>query len=392
MTGLAMTDDRIAPFSIAVADERLRDLHSRLKMTRLPPEVRDAGWSYGTDRDFMKQLIAFWRDHYDWRSVERRLNLLPQFTAEIDGYRIHFIHEKGSGRAPLPLVLTHGWPGSFVEFIAVIDPLTDPTRHGGRAEDAFHVVIPSLPGFGFSDKPMERGWDAARTARAWTVMMQRLGYDRWVAQGGDWGSRVVHTLAQMRPPGLVAAHTNWPYVFPAQKPAYPTPAEATAYADLQRFLDQQTGYAKEQQTRPQTVGYSLADSPTGQAAWIYEKFQAWTDNHGQPEDALSTDAMLDDITLYWLTDSAASSARFYLENVKPGPPSYSAGRIELPMAASIFPKEIYRPPRAWAEALWPNLIHWNELDRGGHFAAFEQPELFVEELRRAFRNTRNSAS
>jgi pimeloyl-ACP methyl ester carboxylesterase len=360
----------LAPFRIETPQSALDDLKRRLAAVRWPDAGPVSDWSHGVPLPAAQALIAYWRDHYDWRRLEARANTYPQLRTRIDGLGFHLFHVRSPHANALPIIMTHGWPGSFVEFIAVIDPLTDPTRHGGRAEDAFHVVIPSLPGFGFSDKPMERGWDAARTARAWTVMMQRLGYDRWVAQGGDWGSRVVHTLAQMRPPGLVAAHTNWPYVFPAQKPAY----------------------AKEQQTRPQTVGYSLADSPTGQAAWIYEKFQAWTDNHGQPEDALSTDAMLDDITLYWLTDSAASSARFYLENVKPGPPSYSAGRIELPMAASIFPKEIYRPPRAWAEALWPNLIHWNELDRGGHFAAFEQPELFVEELRRAFRNTRNSAS
>jgi epoxide hydrolase len=380
--------EALDPFRIEIPQMQLDDLKQRLTHVRWPDAGSAQDWSQGVPLTAARTLIAHWREGYSWRRLERQANAYPQFRTRIDGLRIHFFHVRSPHPNALPIVLTHGWPGSFVEFLAVIDALTDPTRHGGQAEDAFHVVIPSLPGFGFSDKPTERGWDAARTARAWATLMNRIGYDKWVAQGGDWGSRVVHNLAQMRPPGLIAAHTNWPFVFPANKPSDPTPAEVAAYADLQRFLDLETGYAKEQQTRPQTLGYALADSPTGQAMWIYEKFKAWTDNHGRPENALSVDAMLDDITLYWLTDSATSSAQFYLENFKPGPPSYSAGRIELPMAASIFPKEIYRPPRAWAEALWTNLIYWNEPDRGGHFAAFEQPTLFIEELRRAFHTIR----
>jgi epoxide hydrolase len=384
------TTEALVPFRIAVPQEHLDDLKHRLAGVRWPNAGPAEDWSQGVPLAAAQALVDHWHRQYDWRRLEAQANTYPQFRTRIDGLGFHFFHVRSPHPEALAVVLTHGWPGSFVEFLAVIDPLTHPTRHGGRAQDAFHVVIPSLPGFGFSDKPTEKGWDAARTARAWAVLMQRLGYDRWVAQGGDWGSRVVHVLAQMRPPGLVAAHTNWPFVFPEKKPPAPTAQEAQTYADLQGFLDTQTGYAKEQQTRPQTLGYALADSPSGQAMWIYEKFQAWTDNAGRPEDALSMDAMLDDITLYWLTDSGASSARFYLENTKPGPPSYSAGRIELPMAASIFPKEIYRPPRAWAESLWPNLIYWNELDRGGHFAAFEQPALFVEELRRAFFTIRSA--
>ncbi len=395
-TSQAMTlptaTEALAPFRIEVPQAALDDLKQRLSRTRLPDHGTVSDWSQGVPLTKAKALLDHWRETYDWRRLEARVNRIPQVRTQIDGLGFHVLHRRSSHAEALPIILTHGWPGSFVEFLDIIEPLAEPTLHGGRPEDAFHVVIPSLPGFGFSDKPTERGWDAARTAKAWAVLMERLGYKRWVAQGGDWGSRVTHLLAQQRPSGLIAAHTNWPYVFPAEKPAHPTPAEAAAYAELQKFLDQETGYSKEQATRPQTLGYALADSPAGQAMWIYEKFQAWTDNHGQPEDALSVDAMLDDISLYWLTDSAASSARFYLENTKPGPPSYSAGRIDLPMAASIFPKEIYRPPRAWAEALWPNLIHWNELDRGGHFAAFEQPALFVEELRSAFHTIRSSTS
>jgi pimeloyl-ACP methyl ester carboxylesterase len=285
--------------------------------------------------------------------------------------------------------MTHGWPGSVVEFLKLIGPMTDPTRFGGTAADAFDVVIPSQPGFGFSDKPTEAGWDVVRTAKAWGVLMQRLGYKRWVAQGGDWGSGVTHALGHVRPEGLVAAHVNWPFVFPDQPPANPTPEEKATYAEAQQFLDQQSGYFKEQATRPQTIGYALMDSPVGQAMWIYEKFQAWTDNKGEPEDALSDDAMLDDITLYWLTGTAASSARIYWQNSQGGSAGYNAGRIDLPMGASIFPKEIYRPSRAWAEAHWPNLFYWNELDRGGHFAAFEQPALFTDEMRKAFRSFRS---
>jgi pimeloyl-ACP methyl ester carboxylesterase len=380
--------DSVTPFRIEVPQAAWDDLQRRLEAARWPDRGPVEDWSQGVPLDRMISLVDYWRDSYDWGALESRANRWPQFRTRIDGLAFHTFHVRSAHANALPIVLTHGWPGSFVEFLAVIEALSEPTKHGGRAEDAFHVVIPSLPGFGFSDKPTTRGWDAARVARAWVVLMQRLGYDRWVAQGGDWGSRVTHALARMRPPGLIAAHVNWPFVFPDNKPTQPTTAETQAYAGLQGFLNHGTGYARQQQTRPQTIGYALADSPVGQAAWIYEKFHAWTDNRGQPEDALSRDAMLDNISLYWLTNSAASSARFYLENVQPGGASYSAGRIELPMAASIFPREIFRPPRSWAQMLWPNLMYWNELDGGGHFAAFEQPGVFVAELRNAFRSVR----
>jgi epoxide hydrolase len=381
------TDD-LTPFQIAVPQSALDDLRRRLEITRWPDDGPVGDWSQGVPVDRMKSLVSYWQTRYDWRAFEQRANRWPQYRTRIDGLGFHLLHVRSSHANALPILLTHGWPGSFIEFLSMIEPLTEPTRHGGRPEDAFHVVIPTLPGFGFSDKPVERGWNAVRVARAWTMLMERLGYQRWVAQGGDWGARITHTLAQMRPNGLLAAHVNWPFVFPATQPEKLTPAEEQAYARLQHFVQDGTGYFREQATRPQTLGFGLADSPVGQAAWIYEKFHGWTDNRGEPEDALSRDAMLDDISLYWLTGTAASSARFYLENYRPGGPSYSAGRIELPMAASVFPKEIFIPPRSWAEASWPNLIYWNELDRGGHFAAFEQPELFVEELRKAFRSIR----
>jgi pimeloyl-ACP methyl ester carboxylesterase len=388
--GARPAGDAVLPFRVAIPQAALDDLRRRLAMTRWPERETTSGWSQGVPLDHARALVAYWEKHYSWRRFEARLNAFPQFRTEIDGLGIHFLHVRSRHTDALPIVLTHGWPGSLVEFLKVIGPLTDPTAHGGRAEDAFHVVIPSLPGFGFSDKPAEAGWDVVRIAKAWSVLMRRLGHDRWVAQGGDWGSGVTHALGHLRPEGLLAAHVNWPLVFPDTLPAHPTPEERAAMEAAARFAIEESGYFKEQATRPQTIGYALAESPVGQALWIYEKFHAWTDNNGRAEDALSRDEMLDDITLYWLTNTAASSARIYWQNSQGKPSGFSAGRIELPMAATIFPHEIYRAPRAWAEALWPNLIYWGEVEKGGHFAAFEQPLLFTQELRKAFRSVRRS--
>jgi pimeloyl-ACP methyl ester carboxylesterase len=389
-TGIALPSatEAVAPFQFRVSQDAIDDLKRRLAMTRWPDRGTAGDWSQGVPLKKAQALIAYWRDTYDWRRFEARVNALPQYRTRIDGLGFHFIHVRSPHPNALPIILTHGWPGSFVEFMRIIGPLSDPTRYGGRAEDAFHVVVPSLPGFAFSDKPTETGWDVTRIARAWATLMQRLGYDRWVAQGGDWGSGVTHALAHQRPQGLIAAHVNWPFVFPAKLPDNPTPAERKAMDRASWFLNDQSGYFREHATRPQTIGYPLADSAAGQALWIYEKFQAWTDNHGNPEDALSVDAMLDDISLYWFTDTAASSARIYWENTRAGFASFSGGRIELPMAASIFPHEIFCPPKAWAEALWPNLFYWNEVEKGGHFAAFEQPVIFTEEMRKAFSSQR----
>ncbi|WP_368518549.1 epoxide hydrolase family protein [Rhizobium sp.] len=377
----------IKPFKVSVPQASIDDLKHRLNNTRWPEKETVSDWSQGVPLHKAKALISYWADKYDWRKFEKRINTYPQFRTEIDGLGIHFIHVKSKHENALPIVLTHGWPGSVVEFLKVIGPLTDPTAHGGTAEEAFHVVIPSQPGFGFSDKPASEGWTVVRTANAWATLMKRLGYSKWVAQGGDWGSGVTHALGHIRPDGLVAAHVNWPLVFPEKFPDNPTPEEKAAMDAAARFANDQFGYFKEQATRPQTIGYALADSPVGQATWIYEKFQAWTDNRGEPEDALTIDEMLDDISLYWFTDTAASSARIYWENARNGG-GFDAGRIELPMAATIFPKEIYRAPKAWAEAHWPNLFYWNEVDKGGHFAAFEQPDLFAQEMRKAFTSIR----
>ncbi|WP_458098314.1 epoxide hydrolase family protein [Roseomonas sp. WA12] len=384
---MPVAGDEVSPFRVAVPQTAIDDLKRRLHLVRLPERETVEDWSQGVPLAKAQALIARWRDGYEWRVFEQRINAFPQFRMRIDGLGIHFLHIRSPHADALPIILTHGWPGSVVEFLKVIGPLTDPTAHGGRAEDAFHVVIPSLPGFGFSDRPQETGWNLARTARAWAALMQRLGYTRWVAQGGDWGAGVTHALGHLRPAGLAAAHVNWPLVFPERLPENPAPDEKAAMEAAARFGSDGYGYFLEQATRPQTIGYALSDSPAGQAMWIYEKFQAWTDNRGQPEDALGLDEMLDNISLYWFTGTAASSARIYWENGRDGG-GFNAGRIELPMAATIFPREIYRAPRAWAEAHWPNLFYWNEVDRGGHFAAFEQPELFAEEMRRAFRHSR----
>jgi epoxide hydrolase len=288
----------------------------------------------------------------------------------------------------LPVIMSHGWPGAVVEFLKVIRPLTDPTRYGGRAEDAFDVVIPSLPGFGWSGKPAETGWDVVRTAKAWGVLMKRLGYTHWVAQGGDWGSGVTHAIGHVKPEGLVAAHVNWAFVLPDKPPANPTAEEKHGMDRAALFTGDWYGYFKQQGTRPQTIGYPLADSPSGLALWIYEKFQSWTDNPGRVEQVLTLDEMLDDISVYWFTNTAASSARFYWENTRKPSSGFNAGIIDVPMAATMFPKEIFTTPRSWAESHWPQLIYWNQVDRGGHFAAFEQPAIFTDELRKAFKTVR----
>jgi pimeloyl-ACP methyl ester carboxylesterase len=379
----------IAPFRVAVPQTELDDLRRRLAGARWPERETEEGWSQGVPLDRLQRLVEYWRTDYSWRRFEAQINGFPQFRTRIDGLGFHFLHVTSRHPHALPIVLTHGWPGSIIEFLKVIGPLTDPTAHGGRARDAFHVVIPSLPGYGFSDKPSGPGWNSGRIARAWAGLMDMLGYRRWVAQGGDWGASVTNTLALQRPAGLVAIHLNLPLAIPATLPAKAaTPAERAAIAAWTRHTTEGGGYGHEQATRPQTIGYALTDSPIGLAAWMYEKFQAWTDNHGEAENALSRDEILDDITLYWLTSTAASSARLYRENAsKFGP---NQGIVDFPVGISMFPKEILRQPRSWIDKVYPNIIHWNEPPRGGHFAAFEQPALFTQELRDCFREVRDA--
>jgi pimeloyl-ACP methyl ester carboxylesterase len=378
----------IVPFTADIPDADIDDLMLRLRLTRWSDEETVDGWEQGVPLVAAKALVDYWLTTYDWRRFESRLNAYPQFKTTIDGLGIHFIHVRSRHAAALPVILTHGWPGSVVEFMKVIDPLVDPIAYGGRAEDAFDVVIPSLPGFAFSDKPTDIGWETARTARAWGVLMARLGYTRWVAQGGDWGSGVTHLLAHINPPGLVAAHVNFPLVFPEILPSDMTDEEKRAVAGASRFGTEEAGFNHVQSTRPQTIGYALTDSPVGLAMWIYEKFFAWTDNSGKPEDALTRDEMLDAISLYWFTRSGASAARYYWENSRAGLSGLTAGHIDLPMAGTVYPAEVYLPPRAWAEKVWPRLLHWGTVDKGGHFGAFEQPSIFVDELRLAFATLR----
>ncbi|HEX9469707.1 MAG TPA: epoxide hydrolase [Bradyrhizobium sp.] len=372
----------VAPFRVVTSTAAISDARRRLQAARWPERQTADDWGQGVPLATIQALVAYWRTAYDWRRLERRLNAYPQFRTEIDGLGIHFLHVRSPHEQARPIILTHGWPGSVVEFLNVIGPLTDPTKHGGQPEDAFHVVIPSLPGFGFSDKPTESGWGLPRIARAWSELMRRLGYTDYLAQGGDWGAGVTTWMAKQHVEGLTAIHLNLPILFPPPVQGEPNQAEKATIAQLVAFNDKGSGYAKIQATRPQTIGYALADSPAGQAAWIYEKLGEWTDSNHEPEREISRDEMLDNISLYWLTNTAASSARLYFESFAT---DFSTQRLDLPVAVSIFPGEVFQPPRLWGERVYSRLFYWNEAAHGGHFAAFEQPAVFVEELRAVFR-------
>jgi len=376
----------VTPFRINIAEEELHDLYMRLDNTRWPNAETVTDWSQGVPLAEMKKLVDYWRHHYDWRRCEARLNSLPQFTTELDGLDIYFLHIRSSNEQALPLILTHGWPGSVLEFLKVIGPLTEPQNFGGGAKDAFHLVIPALPGYGFSSKPTGTGWNLSKIASNWNTLMGRLGYTEYVAQGGDWGSAVTHTLARQTPAGLKAIHTNLPVVMPPPPYENLNADETEMLQAMGHYQRWEAGYSVQQMTRPQTLGYSLADSPVGQAAWIFEKFLSWTDCQGNPLNIFTYDELLDNIMLYWLNNSGASSAQLYWESFEG---AFVANDIvPVPCGYSVFPKEIYKAPRSWAERFTPHLIHWNELDRGGHFAAFEQPELFVKEIRDSFRTVR----
>ena len=377
----------VTPFKVHVPQAALDDLKKRLANARWPDKEPVTDWSQGVPLAKAKALVEYWRTRYDWRRVEGALNQLPQFRTQIDGLGIHFIHVRSKHENALPILLTHGWPGSIIEFLQVIGPMVDPTAHGGKADEAFHVVIPSLPGFGFSDKPTQPGWGLPRIADAWAVIMQRLGYSRYVAQGGDWGAGVTSWMAKKRPSGLAAIHLNLPILFPPPPPppgGY-TAEEQPVLAELGKYASDGSAYGSIQGTRPQTLGYGLADSPVGQAMWIYEKFQAWSDNKGDPSEAISVDHMLDDITLYWLTDTAASSARLYYESWGK---DFVRMPLDLPVAVSIFKGDFFTPPKVWGDRTYSKLFYWNEVAKGGHFAALEQPELFVNELRKSFAQVR----
>ncbi len=399
-SGASKSDDAIRPFRISIPESQLVNLRERVLATRWPDKETVTDQSQGVQLAKIQALVHYWGTDYDWRKAEARLNALPQFVTQIDGLDIHFIHVRSRHPNALPLLITHGWPGSVLELEHAIGPLTDPTAYGGRAADAFDVVIPSMPGYGFSQRPTEPGWNPERIARAWAVLMQRLGYTRYVSQGGDWGSVIADAMARQAPPGLLGVHVNMPATVPddvakALNEGGPAPlgmsaAETAAYDSLNTFFSKNAGYGAMMVTRPQTVGYGLSDSPAGLAAWMYDKFAQWTYSGGEPERSLTKDQMLDDITLYWLTNSAVSSARLYWENNNNnfGATTQKTAEISLPVAVTVFPGEIYRAPKTWTEAAYHHLIYFNEVDKGGHFAAWEEPQLFASELRAAFRSLR----
>lgn len=382
--------DAIHPFRIAVDDAVLTDLRARLNHTRWPEAEPVADWSQGVPRAWLQDLCRYWADGYDWRAREAQLNRFAQFTTAIDGLDIHFIHQRSPHAGAMPLLLTHGWPGSVVEFQQVIGPLTDPTAHGGDAADAFHVVCPSLPGFGFSAKPATTGWGVDRIAAAWATLMDRLGYARYGAQGGDWGSAVTSALGAHDPAHCAGIHVT--LAMGSRPPAgddsgfEPGPDEVLALQRAKFYNDWDSGYSKQQATRPQTLGYGLTDSPAGQAAWILEKFWAWTDHDGDPVRLLGRDALLDNLMLYWVTATATSSARLYWESFGAG--RRSARPVTIPTGVAVYPKEIVPPVRRWMAQSHTDIRHWRVMPRGGHFAAFEQPALFVDDLRAYFRQLR----
>jgi len=373
--------DELRPFQIEISDGELDDLRRRLGATRWPEPATVDDWSQGLPLAYARELCEYWASTYDWRSRQSSLNRHPQFLTEIDGLEIHFLHQRSPDAKAIPLLLSHGWPGSVVEFDKVIGPLSDPASHGSAGSPAFHVVCPSLPGYGFSGKPTTTGWGVPRIADAWATLMARLGYDAYVAQGGDWGAGVTTALGRRDPAHLLGIHLNMPVVPPSAFILEDlTPSEQRALDDLGRYQRDESGYSKQQSTRPQTLGYGLTDSPVGQMAWIVEKFYAWTDCDGHPESVLSKDEMLDNVMYYWLSRSAASSGRLYWESFD-SMIDEADGPVKVPTGCSIYPKEIIRISKRWAEGGFSDLRYWNELDRGGHFAAFEQPDCFVDELR-----------
>ncbi|GAB3841536.1 epoxide hydrolase [Micromonospora andamanensis] len=390
----------IRSFRLDTPDEAIADMHRRITATRWPTRELVTDRSQGVQLATVQELARFWTSEHDWRACEARLNALPQYTTEIDGVEIHFIHVRSPHENALPLIMTHGWPGSVVELLGVVGPLTDPTAHGAAAEDAFHLVLPSLPGYGFSGEPTELGWDSNRIARAWAQLMDRLGYSRYVAQGGDVGSSVTDAMGRQAPDGLVGIHLNLLAAaigLKDQLPAKSTP-ERAAHDALTTFSTDGFGYFLEQATRPQTIGYALLDSPVGLAAWMldhdtdsyYKAARAFVD--GDPVGGLTRDTIVDNITLYWLTGTGASSARWYWESGRFQAAADASGKppppVKVPVGFTVFPDEIWAAPRSWVEAVYPGVAYFNEVDRGGHFAAWEEPEIFSAEVRAAFRPLR----
>lgn len=383
-------DDAIVPFTIAVPDAVLEDLRERLARARYPDELEGAGWTYGANLAYVRELVDYWRDDFDWRAQERRLNRFEQFRTNIDGLDVHFIHRRAADPDAFPLLIVHGWPGSFVEFHKIIEPLADPAGHGGQAADAFHLVIPSIPGYGFSDKPREAGYSPQRMAEIFARLMARLGYARYGAQGGDYGSLISRILGRIDAEHVAGIHLNLCTAGPPPGVADPTAGVPAAELEQMRerqafWTDDERGYSAIQGTKPQTIGYALNDSPVGLAAWIVEKFRAWSDVNGDVESKFTKDELLTNVTVYWVTETPTSAARLYYELRHPGFPA--AGRVEVPTGCAAFPKEISFTPRRWLEAAY-NLTHFTIMPRGGHFAALEEPELLIDDVRAFFRTVR----
>jgi pimeloyl-ACP methyl ester carboxylesterase len=382
------SDQAIVPFKIAVPDAVLRDLKERLVRTRFPDQLQNVGWDYGADPAYIRSLVEYWRDRFDWRAQERKLNAFDQFTTTIDGLKIHFIHQKSPVPNAMPLVLTHGWPGSIYEFHKIIGPLTDPVKYGGRPEDAFTVVAISLPGFGFSERPQARGYSPEKMADIIAQLMARLGYTRYGLQGGDWGGIISRIIALKDASHVAGLHLNFCTAGPPAGVANPLEgvpdAEVKLMNETNARMANERAYQQIQGTKPETLGFGLSDSPAGLAAWIVEKFHAWCDCGGDIESRFSKDDLLTNVTIYWATETAASSSRIYYEN-RVAPPVL--GRVTVPSACALFPREISTPPRKWVEARY-NLVRWTPMPRGGHFAALEQPELLVNDVREFFRTIR----
>jgi pimeloyl-ACP methyl ester carboxylesterase len=402
-TGFAQTtpvSDAIRPFHINIPEGEVAELRQRVLATRWPDKETVTDRSQGVKLEQIQNLVKYWGTGYNWRKAEAKLNALPQFVTNIDGLDIQFVHVRSKNPNALPLIITHGWPGSVFELLKIVGPLTNPQAYGGRAEDAFDVVIPSMPGYGFSEKPKGTGWGPDRIATAWDVLMKRLGYKHYVSQGGDWGSVIADAMARQKPAGLLGIHVNMPATVPADiakalKNGEPAPAglsekEKAAFNSLNNLYTKGGGYAALMVTRPQTLGYGLSDSPVGLASFFLDKFNDWTYTGGNAEKVLTKDEILDDITLYWLTNTAASSAQLYWEN---NTNNFNAveqrtAEISIPVAITVFPGEIYQAPKSWAERSYRKLVYFHEVDKGGHFAQWEQPQLFAEELRAAFKSLR----
>jgi len=384
----------VEPFRIAAPDAVLADLRERLARTRFPDEIANCGWTYGTNLAYLRELVDYWRDRYDWSAAEAALNHFPQYRARVGELGIHFIHQRAVGPNPLPLVITHGWPGSVAEFMEIIGPLADPGRHGGDPLDAFDVVAPSMPGYGFSDHPTAPGMEPEKIAALWAELMRGLGYERFGAQGGDWGAMVTTYLGARHADRLIGIHLNMVIAFPqdTKNPSLDgvTPDEIIALMEAREFLKEETGYQRIQGTKPQTLAYALNDSPAGLAAWIVEKFRAWSDCGGDVERRFSKDQLLTNVMMYWLTETANSSCRLYYEAMHAGKFAPRDVRVDVPTGCALFPKELVRPPRRWAERAY-NVQRWTVMPAGGHFAAMEEPRALVEDIRAFFRPLREAA-